>query len=183
MAEIESKGNPWDDKIDIDKFFAAPQIQGCEEGLWFYYKPANEVFYRLVHNPINPNDQIPKSLRTVESLTEEQIDIEGEIAKEQLSIEDQLDLLAGFGLSGFESEEQLRVRMQSFVKGKSKKQLEKWLDNMGDSIAKYNLLPEVGYIEKKADDKGHKNLHYYDGINLDEYRDEEFGYHPLIENE
>lgn len=183
MEEIESKDNPWNGKIDIDKFFAAPQIQGCEEGLWFYYEPANEIFYRLVHNPINPNDQIPKSLRKVESLTAEQIDIDAEIEKKQFSIDEQLDLLADFGLSGFESEEQLKKFMMKLIGKKSKKQIQEFLDNMGDSIAKYNLLPEVGYIEKKADDKGHKNLHYYDGINLDEYRDEAYGYHPLIENE
>lgn len=182
MENTEPIRTPKED-IDIDKFFAADHIQGCEEGLWVYYQPANEVFYRLVHNPINPNDQIPKSLRKIESLVEEEIDLDVEIVEQQLSIEEQKSVLNDFGLSGFVSEEQLRQFMLKYVKRQSKKQLPEWLENMGDSIAKYNLLPEVGYIEKDADEKGHKNLHYYNGIDLDDYRDEAFGYHPLIENE
>ena len=183
MQESEPKNAPQEGQIDINKFFAAPQIQGCEEAFWLYYEPANEVYFRLVHNPVRKEDQIPKSLRQVESLTEEQVDLDAETEEVALTMQEQYDKLYDFGLSGFVSEEQLRVFMKMLIKDKTPKQLKSWLRNMGDSIAKYNLLPEAGYIEKNPNDMGHKNLFLFKEVDLEEYRDIAFGLRLLIEND
>ena len=73
--------------------------------------------------------------------------------------------------------------MKMLIKDKTPKQLKSWLRNMGDSIAKYNLLPEAGYIEKNPNDMGHKNLFLFKEVDLEEYRDIEFGLRLLIEND
>lgn len=179
--DFEKQNTPWSD-INIDKFLASDKIQGCEEGLWTYYEPANETYYHLVHNPTIAVDQIPKSLRRYENLAAEEIDIDQELLSEMLTLKTQKDLLNDFGLSGNVSCDQLKIKMLKIAKKYKGKDLDEWIKSMGDCIAKYNLLPEVGYIEKKADKTGHKNLHLYKEVNMEAYRDQEFGYIPLFEN-
>lgn len=183
MQESEPKNAPQEGQIDINKFFAAPQIQGCEEAFWLYYEPANEVYFRLVHNPVREEDQIPKSLQKASRLTEEEIDLDAEVGEAALSMQEQLEKLNDFGLSGFVTEKQLREFMEPYFKGMKPKQRQSRLKSMGDSIAKYDLLPEVGYIEKNPNDMGHKNLFLFKEVDLEEYRDIEFGLRLLIEND
>lgn len=48
-------------------------LNGCDAAIEFYMAPADCVVYRVVHDPIHPNDEIPQGLQIWESLTVAQV--------------------------------------------------------------------------------------------------------------
>lgn len=51
----------------------------------------------------------------------------------------------------------------------------------GDSIAKYNLVPETGLIQKEIDPNGHTVHVEYEDFVMENYRDKDYGFKPLIQ--
>lgn len=167
--------------IDVARFKRADKFVGCEDALGLYFVPADGVMYRIVHDPLQKNDELVQNEQEFEGIANTRSDLPMTIAPDS-PLEDQYEHLKENSLSFFLDNEKLAEwYWDNHDSRKTQKSKEKFVTRMGTAIAKYNMAPEVGVMQREADPNGHLVVAEYVGINLDDFRDKSFGLKPLTD--
>ncbi len=168
-------------RIDITKLKRADKFVGAEEAFDLYFVPVDGTMYRLVHDPINENDYKVQSEQEFEGIANTRLDLPFTVAPGS-TIEEQYEHLKEWMLSFYLDDEKLADDMlRYFSKRKSAASKEKFKKKMGFNIAKYNMFPRVGAMQREPDPNSHLVVAEYAGINLEDFRDKEFGLKPLAD--
>ncbi len=166
--------------LDVAKFKRADKFVGCEEALDLYFVPTDGVMYRIVHDPLQKNDELVQNEQEFEGIANTRSDLPMTIASNS-PLEDQYEHLKENSLSFFLDNEKLAEWYWHNHDRRSTTAKAKFVTRMGTAIAKYNMVPEVGVMQREADPNGHLVVAEYIGINLDDFRDKEFGLKPLTD--
>lgn len=162
-------------------FKRAGKFVGSEDALGAYFVPADGEMYRVVHDPVIENDYRVQNEQEFEGIANTRLDLPYTVAPGS-TIEDQLEHLKENMLSFYLDDEKLAEEMLGYYdKRKTTAAKEKFKKKMGFSVAKYNMLPEVGVMQREADPNTHLVVAEYEGVNLEDYRDKEFGLKPLTD--
>lgn len=82
MAKTDDKKNGSVGKTQGNKSFKyADALENCDEAIEKYMSEPDGVYYRLVHNPLHPNDDIPQPLQQWDALTSEQVALSTKVPK------------------------------------------------------------------------------------------------------
>lgn len=176
-----------EDKKDIDKEGAkdfsskskaykfAKEVEGCDEAIEEFMTEPNGTYYRLVHNPIIPNDDLPQPLQEWEGLTKERVSIE-ETLPDGSSLEEQWEQVQNYSPSYNISDEKLAMFfLNQLDRRRTDKQKQKLLKKKGNTIVAVKLTPEDGKIQREADeDTGHVVFQPYEDFNISDHLDESF---------
>ena len=163
------------------KFKRADKFVGSEEALEAYFIPADGVMYRLVHDPVNENDYRVQNEQEFDGIANTRSDLPFTVAPGSTK-EEQYEHLKEWMLSYYLDDERLAKDMLRYHdKRKTDAAKEKFKAKMGFSVAKYNMLPEVGVMQREPDPNTHLVVAEYEDINLEDYRDKEFGLKPLTD--
>ena len=167
--------------IDVARFKRADKFVGCQEALDQYFIPADGVMYRAVHDPLQKNDELVQNEQEFEGIANTQSELPMTIAPNS-PLEDQYEHLKENSLSFFLDIEKLAEwYWNNHDRRKNTTAKARFVTRMGTAIAKYNMVPEVGVMQREADSNGHLVVAEYAGINLDDFRDKEFGLQPLTD--
>lgn len=167
--------------IDVAIFKRADKFVGCQEALDQYFIPADGVMYRAVHDPLQKNDELVQNEQEFEGIANTQSELPMTIAPNS-PLEDQYEHLKENSLSFFLDIEKLAEwYWNNHDRRKNATAKARFVTRMGTAIAKYNMVPEVGVMQREADSNGHLVVAEYAGINLDDFRDKEFGLQPLTD--
>ena len=163
------------------KFKRADKFVGSEEALEAYFIPADGVMYRLVHDPVNENDYRVQNEQEFDGIANTRSDLPFTVAPGSTK-EEQFEHLKEWMLSYYLDDERLAKDMLRYHdKRKTDAAKEKFKAKMGFSVAKYNMLPEVGVMQREPDPNTQLVVAEYEDINLEDYRDKEFGLKPLTD--
>lgn len=163
------------------KFKRADNFVGSEEALKAYFIPADGVMYRLVHDPVNENDYRVQNEQAFDGIANTRSDLSFTVAPGSTK-EEQFEHLKEWMLSYYLDDERLAKDMLRYHdKRRTDAAKEKFKAKMGFSVAKYNMLPEVGVMQREPDPNTHLVVAEYEDINLEDYRDKEFGLKPLTD--
>ena len=167
--------------IGVARFKRADKFAGCEEALDQYFVPADGVMYRVVHDPMQKNDELVQNEQEFEGIANTRSDLPMTIAPNS-PLEDQYEHLKENSLSFYLDKEKLAEWYWNNHDGRrSTAAKERFETRIGTVIAKYNMVPEVGVMQREADPNGHLVVAEYVGVNLDDFRDKEFGLKPLTD--
>lgn len=167
--------------IDVAKFKRADKFVGCEEALDLYFVPADGVMYRVVHDPLQKNDELVQNEQEFEGIANTRSDLPMTIAPNS-PLEDQYEHLKENSLSfSLDNEKLAEWYWNNHDSRRTTTAKARFVTRMGTAIAKYNMVPEVGAMQHEADSNGHLVVAEYAGINLDDFRDKEFGLKPLTD--
>ncbi len=167
--------------IDVARFKRADKFVGCEDALGLYFVPADGVMYRIVHDPLQKNDELVQNEQEFEGIANTRSDLPMTIAPDS-PLEDQYEHLKENSLSfSLDIEKLAEWYWDNHDSRKTLKSKERFVTRMGTAIAKYNMAPEVGVMQREADPNGHLVVAEYVGINLDDFRDKSFGLKPLTD--
>ena len=167
--------------IDVARFKRADKFVGCQEALDQYFIPADGVMYRAVHDPLQKNDELVQNEQEFEGIANTQSELPMTIAPNS-PLEDQYEHLKENSLSFFLDIEKLAEwYWNNHDRRKNTTAKARFVTRMGTAVAKYNMVPEVGVMQREADSNGHLVVAEYAGINLDDFRDKEFGLKPLTD--
>lgn len=162
-------------------FKRADKFVGSEDALAAYFIPADGVMYRVVHEPVNENDYRVQSEQEFEGIANTQSDLPYTVAPGS-TLEEQYDHLKDWMLSYYLDDKQLADDYWKYHdKRKTSAARENYKIKRGTAVAKYNMLPEVGVMQREADPNTHLVVAEYEGIDLENYRDKEFGLKPLTD--
>ena len=146
-----------------------------------YFVPADGTMYRLVHDPINENDYKVQSEQEFEGIANTRSDLPFTVAPDS-TIEEQYEHLKDWMLSFYLDDEKLAEDMlRYFSKRKTVASKEIFKKKMGFNVAKYNMIPLVGAMQREPDTNSHLVVAEYADINLEDYRDKAFGLKPLTD--
>lgn len=163
------------------RFKRADKFVGSEDALEAYFIPAEGVMYRVVHNPVNENDYRVQSEQEFEGIANTRSDLPYTVIPGS-TIEDQYEHLRDWMLSYYLDDKKMAEDVWGYIdKRKTPAAKEKLKTRMGFHVAKYNMLPEVGVMQREPDPNTHLVVAEYEGINLEDYRDKEFGLKPLTD--
>lgn len=162
------------------EFKRSDKFIGCNEALETLFVPANGSFFRVVHNPLEKNDELVQSEQMFEGLAPSlQIP---ETIEAGSNIDEQYEHIKDWSLSYNVDEEQLAaLYWGGYDKRQTDSQKANYVRRKGDSIAKYNLVPETGLIQKEIDPNGHTVHVEYEDFVMENYRDKDYGFKPLIQ--
>ncbi len=185
MAEDENqKDGGVNGKARSNKPFKyADALENCDEAIEKYMSEPDGVYYRLVHNPLHPNDDIPQPLQQWEGLTSEQAALPTKIPKES-SIEEQWQQVRNYSPSYNVSDEKLATFFLGMLdRRKNDRQRQRLLDKKGDTIIAVRLTPNDGLIQTCPDDNpdGHLVFQPYEGFNIEEHIEDAFEPRKLID--
>lgn len=166
--------------VDVARFKRADKFVGCEEALDQYFVPADGVMYRIVHDPLQKNDVLVQNEQEFEGIANTRSDLPMTIAPNS-PLEDQYEHLKENSLSFFLDNEKLAMWYWHKHDRRSAMAKAKFVTRLGTAIAKYNMVPEVGMMQREVDSNGHLVVAEFVGINLDDFRDKEFGLKPLTD--
>ena len=159
----------------------ADKFVGSEEALAAYFIPADGVMYRVVHDPIVENDYRVQNEQEFEGIASTRSELPFTVAPGS-PIEEQYEHLKEWMLSYYLDEEKLAESYWKYHdKRKTSAARETYKIKKGTAVAKYNMLPEVGIMQREADPNTHLVVAEYEDINLEDYRDKEFGLKPLTD--
>lgn len=168
-------------RFDFTKLKRADKFVGAEEALYLYFVPADGTLYRLVHDPINENDYKVQSEQEFEGIANTRSDLPFTIAPNS-TIEEQYKHLKDWMLSFYLDDEKLAEDMwRYFSRRKTAASQNNFKIKMGFNVAKYNMLPQMGVMQREPDPNSHLVIAEYVNINLDDYRDKSFGLKPLTD--
>ena len=134
------------------------------------------VYYRLVHNPFHPNDDIPQPLQQWDGLTSEQAMLSTKVQKGS-SIDDQWEQVRNYSPSYNVSDEKLAAFFLGMLdKRRNDRQKQRLLNKKGDTIIAVRLTPNDGLIQTCPDKNpdGHLVFLPFEGFNIDEHIDNTF---------
>lgn len=161
------------------KFKRADKFIGCEEAFKVFFIPADGVMYRIVHNPLQRNDELVQNEQEFEGFEKQTLDLPMTVAPGS-TIEEQYEHVREWSLSFYlDLNELVNDYWKYYDKRKTVEAKENYQTKRGTSIAKYNLVPEVGVMQRQPDFNSHLVVAEYEGIVFDDYRDKAFGL-PLI---
>lgn len=141
------------------------------------------VYYRLVHNPLHPNDDIPQPLQQWDALTSEQVVLTTKVPKES-SIKEQWEQVRIYSPSYNVSDVKLAESFLGMLdRRKNDRQKQRLLDKKGDTIIAVRLTPNDGLIQTNPDDNpdGHVVFQPFEGFNIEEHIDDTFEPRKLID--
>lgn len=162
------------------EFKRSDKFVGCNEALESLFVPAKGSLFRVVHNPLEKNDELVQSEQVFEGLAPS-MPVPDTI-EEGCSIEEQYEHVRDWSLSYNIDEEQLAaLYWEGYEKRCTDRQKANYVRRKGDSIAKYDLAPDTGLIQKVIDSNGHTVHVEYDDFVMEDYRDKNFGFKPLIQ--
>lgn len=161
------------------KFKREDKFIGCDEALKVFFIPADGVMYRIVHNPLQRNDELVQNEQEFEGFEKQTLDLPMTVAPGS-TIEEQYEHVREWSLSFYLNlNELVNAYWKYYDKRKTVEAKEKYLIKRGTSIAKYNLVPEVGLMQRQPDVNSHMVVAEYEGIVFDDYRDKAFGLPPI----
>lgn len=167
--------------ICVARFKRADEFVGCEEALDLYFVPADGVMYRIVHDPLQKNDELVQNEQEFEGIANTRSDLPMTIAPNS-PLEDQYEHLKENSLSfSLDNEKLAEWYWNNHDSKRTTTAKERFVIRMGTAIAKYNMVPEVGVMQREADSNGHLVVAEYVGVNLDDFRDRSFGLKPLTD--
>ena len=174
MGEGKGTKNRGGDPYRVFKY--AEALEGCEEAIDKFMGEPNGVYYRLVHDPLHPNDEIPQPLQEWEGLTVGQVPLPTKLGKGK-SVEEQWEHVRNYSPSYNVSDEKLaRFFLSMLDKRKTERQKQKLLDKKGDTIVAVRLNPDDGRIQQRPDDtpEGHLVFQPFEGFEMSEHIDYTF---------
>lgn len=157
-------------------FKFADALENCDEAIEKYMCEPNGVYYRLVHNPLHPNDELPQPLQKWDALTTEEVALPTKIS-EGSSIDDKWAQTRNYSPSYNMSDGKLAAYFLGILdKRRTDRQKQKLLDKKGDTIVAVRLTPNDGMIQKSPDDNpdGHLVFQPFEGFSLKEHIDDTF---------
>lgn len=163
------------------RFKRADKFVGSEAALDAYFVPADGLMYRVVHNPVNENDYRVQSEQEFEGIANTQSDLPYTVAPGS-AIEEQYEHLRDWMLSYYLDDKQLADDYWGYHdKRMTSGARENYKTKRGTVVAKYKMLPVVGVMQRDPDPNSHLVVAEYEDINLEDYRDKEFGLKPLTD--
>lgn len=163
------------------KFKRADKFAGSEEALEAYFIPADGVMYRVLHDPVNENDYRVQSEQEFEGIANTRSDLPFTVAPGS-SMEEQYEHLKDWMLSFYIDDVRLAEDYWKYHDTRrTTGSRENYKIKKGTVVAKYNMLPEVGLMQREPDPNTHLVVAEYEDINLEDYRDKEFGLKPLTD--
>lgn len=109
-------------------FKFADALENCDEAIEKYMCEPNGVYYRLVHNPLHPNDELPQPLQKWDALTTEEVALPTKIS-EGSSIDDKWAQTRNYSPSYNMSDEKLAAYFLGILdKRRTDRQKQKLLD-------------------------------------------------------
>lgn len=157
-------------------FKYADALENCDEAIEKYMSEPKGVYYRLVHNPLHPNDDIPQPLQQWDGLTSEQAMLSTKVQKGS-SIDDQWEQVRNYSPSYNVSDEKLAAFFLGMLdKRRNDRQKQRLLNKKGDTIIAVRLTPNDGLIQTCPDKNpdGHLVFLPFEGFNIDEHIDNTF---------
>ena len=184
MAKTDDKKNGSVGKTQGYKSFKyADALENCDEAIEKYMSEPDGVYYRLVHNPLHPNDDIPQPLQQWDALTSEQVALSTKVPKDT-TIEDQWEQVRIYSPSYNVSDAKLAAFFLGMLNTrKNDRQKQRLLDKKGDTIIAVRLTPNDGLIQTNPDDNpdGHVVFQPFEGFNIEEHIDDTFKPRKLID--
>lgn len=173
-----------DGKTQTNKSFKyADALKNCDEAIEKYMIEPNGVYYRLVHNPLHPNDDIPQPLQQRDGLTSKQVTLATKVQKGS-SVDDQWEQVRNYSPSYNVSDEKLAsFFLEMLDRRKNDRQKQRLLDKKGDTIIAVRLTPNDGLIQTCPDDNpdGHLVFQPFEGFNIEEHIDDTFEPRKLVD--
>lgn len=187
MEEMESRNgsDQVDEEAQRKAFKYAEALFGCDYAIEQFMTEPNGTYYRLVHNPLHPNDDIPQPLQQWESLTQEQVKLPTQLAGNS-SIDEQWEQVRNYSPSYNISDEKLAAYFNKMLaRRKNDRQRQRLLDKKGDTIIAVHLTPNDGLIQKAADEnpEGHVVFQPFSDFKLEEHIDNTFEPRKLTDYE
>lgn len=136
-------------------------------------------YYRVVHCPIDINDNLAQRFQKFDSLVSTSISLPEQIAN-NAPIDEKRDFLKDLALSfnvSYESLEQFAL--YNYNKRKSITSRDLLKNKWGKFIVKVHITPECGLVEKNIGKDGHVNILPFEGFDLSQLIDKEFGYKEI----
>lgn len=167
-------------KMQNKTFKRHDKLVGCDDAIKEYYIPIESTIslYRVVHEPIAQNDFLVQSEQTFPGLTNSSTF--PETINPNSSIEEQNDHIQDWSLSFNLNQSSLeKYFLEQYNRRKTSIQKENFKSRKGTKIAKFDLKPEVGLIQKEPDENGHIVVIEYEGINIGNYIDKEYGFKTI----
>ncbi len=163
MSELEQ--NKEDSRYKFEEY-----LVGCDEAIEKYMTYPDGVYYRLSHNPIIENDELPNPLQKWDNLAGTTEELKHQI-EENSPIETQWIQVQGYSPSYFISDDALaKFFIGELHRRKTQRQKEKLLERKGDTIIAVKLTPNDGRISS-PDEKGHVVFAPYKDFKLEEHQD------------
>ncbi len=163
MSKLETQ-------IEESQYKFAEYLVGCDEAIEIYMTYPRGVYYRLVHNPIIENDELPNPLQKWNSLTDNKVELKHQV-KENSSIAEQWQHIQEYSPSYYASDSALaEVFVSIWDKRKRQKDKDRLLEKKGDTIIAVELTPSDGKISW-PDENGHVVFAPYEDFRLEEHID------------
>lgn len=182
--ENNIKNESVDGKTQNNKSFKySDALENCDEAIEKYMSEPNGVYFRLVHNPLHPNDDIPQPLQQWGGLTSGQAALPTKVQKGS-SVDDQWEQVRNYSPSYNVSDEKLAsFFLRMLDRRKNDKQKQRLLDKKGDTIIAVRLTPNDGLIQESPDvnPDGHLVFQPFEGFNIEEHIDDTFKPRKLID--
>ena len=156
-------------------------LDGCEDAIEYYFQQKKITLYRLVHCPINQNDNEARCFQQYDDFvgTGESVKLDDKPTPDA-PLEEKYEYICDLCLSMNVSDKSLADFMLR-EREKRKKDISKsnFDRKKGTHIVEINITEECGFVDKNIDDNGHVNLLQYEGFDLEKYRNKEYGFRPL----
>lgn len=83
MAELEKEQNINNigTEDNCKSFKYADALEDCDEAIEKFMGKPDGVYFRLVHNPLHPNDDIPQPLQKWDGLTQDRVPLSTKVPK------------------------------------------------------------------------------------------------------
>lgn len=158
-------------------------LDGCEDAIEYYFQPKKITLYRLVHCPINQNDNEARCFQQYDDFVGagESIKLD-EKPTPDATLEEKYEYIYDLCLSMNVSDQSLAVFMlQERDRRKTDASKRNFDRKKGTHIVEINITEECGFVDKNIEDNGHVSLLQYEGFDLERYRNKEYGFRPLTE--
>lgn len=149
--------------------FQDPYLKGCEDALETLMSSPNGVYYRVVHDPIIDDDDVPQNLQEYKRLTQTIVELPSSIPPGS-SLEDQWKQVSEYSLSFNVSEEKLAIFFNGMLgRRKNESQKKRLLEKKGNTIRAFRLTPKDGKIQTIPDENGHLVFQPYEDFKLEDH--------------
>ena len=180
MSDISKHTEPTQEQIE------SLQYTGKYIGLGPYiqkkFHSGNVVGYRMVHNPIIPEDSLPVAVTRPQRPSLEYTQEELKSIHESMTKGKKKETVAKYGLSHFSNPIQCALNLErqyKKIQAIDPVEAEKYKEQFGTFIVRVNYTEKDGLVENRIDKKtGHFEFLPIKDFELTNYVDEDFGIQP-----
>lgn len=177
MSDISKHTEPTQEQIESLQYTS--KYIGLGPYIQKKFHSGNVVGYRMVHNPIIPEDSLPVAVTRPQRPSLEYTQEELKSMHESMTKGEKKETVADYGLSHFTTPWQCAQTLRKNTEKKDPIKAEEYKERFGTFIVRVNYTEKDGLVENRIDKKtGHFEFLPIKDFELTNYVDEDFGIQP-----